>query len=462
MKTSFVLPSVLAFVAMVGALAASEKPAVKSAADLTGLSLDDLLKVEVEIVSRKAEPVAEAAAAVSVITGDDIRRSGAQTLPEILRLAPGVNVARQNGNFWAVSIRGFQDVFANKLLVLMDGRSVYTPLFSGTFWDVQDTLLPDIDRVEIIRGPGATAWGANAVNGVINIRTKSAVDTQGTLVSAGYGSELQGIFSLRHGLKLSDDLFLRLYGKHGNQDHLRTSAGLASNDGLRMGRGGFRMDWLPPGGVELTLQGEVYGGKVENVYVVGPPVFNVNGVGGGHLLGRLERQIGDGELSVQAYYDRSVRQSIAFEEDRDTGDLEARYTFAVGSRHDLVVGAGYRVSSDDVANLPVVSFNPSERVTHLASFFFQDTIDLVPDRLTLTLGSKFQHNQFTGFEIQPSARLRFRPTEGQTVWAAVSRAVRTPSRTDDDVIVNGFSPTLGFATQTRGTRAIESEQLLAW
>lgn len=454
-------PAVLATLLPWGLIAAQTSQDGKP--DLTELSLNDLLNVQVEIVSRRAEPVSEAPAAVSVITGDEIRRSGAQTLPDVLRLATGVNVARQNGNFWAVSIRGFQDVFANKLLVMMDGRSVYTPLFSGTFWDVQDAVLTDIDRVEIIRGPGATVWGANAVNGVINIRSKSAVDTLGTVVSAGYGSELQGVFSARHGLKLADDLFLRIYGKHTTHDHLRNSAGDGASDGFRTGRGGFRMEWLPESGAELTLQGEIYGGKVENVYSTAAAALpNVNGVGGGHLLGRYQQQVGAGRLSLQAYYDRSVRQSLAFEENRDTGDVDARYEMDAGERHSFALGAGYRVSGDDVAALPIVSFTPAQRVTHLASFFLQDKIELVDDRLSLTVGTKLQHNQFTGVEVQPSARVRARPKQGHTAWVAVSRAVRTPSRTDDDVTVNGFSPLLGLPTRIDGNRAIESETLLAW
>lgn len=246
--------------AMTGLLPAAQDPAESdsSAEGLSDLSLEELMNVEVEIVSKKQESLARVPAAVTVMTSEDIRRTGAQTLPDILRQAIGVNVAQQNANYWAVSIRGFNDVFANKLLVMMDGRSVYSPLFSGTFWDVQDAVLADIDRIEIVRGPGATVWGANAVNGVINIISKSAKDTQGTLFKAGFGSELQGVVSARHGYKLSDELFLRLYGKYANWDNLsQPVSGVSANDAYHTARGGFRADYEPEGGAKLTLQGEV-------------------------------------------------------------------------------------------------------------------------------------------------------------------------------------------------------------
>ncbi|MGB0579218.1 MAG: TonB-dependent receptor plug domain-containing protein [Limisphaerales bacterium] len=439
---------------------------------LDDLSLEQLMDVEVEIVSKTKESLARVPAAVTVLDGDDIRRSGAQTIPDILRQAVGVNVAQQNANYYAVSIRGFNDVFANKLLVLMDGRSVYSPLFSGTFWDVQDTVLDDIERIEIVRGPGATVWGANAVNGVINIISKSAKDTQGSLVKVGFGSTLQGVAAMRHGMKLSDDLYLRLYGKFANFDNLpQPNTGISANDAYYTGRGGFRADYLPEDGTEITVQGEIYGGKVANTYSLPPAGFSLtpgtlapglSGVGGGHLLGRLEKELADDrKLTLQAYYDRTVRQTVVFDESRDTGDLEAQYDLSLG-RHQVAIGAGYRVSADDIGMLNV-SFTPQERVTHLFSTFVQDDIEL-NDRTRASLGTKLEHNQFTGFEVQPSFRLSHVLNDREMFWLSVARAVRTPSRVEDDVMLGvtvPFGP--GFVPSTiNGTRLVESEDMLAY
>jgi len=455
--------------------------------DLAGLSLEELMDVEVEIVSKKQESLARVPAAVTVLTGEDIRRSGAQTIPDILRGAVGVNVAQQNANYWAVSIRGFNDVFANKLLVMMDGRSVYSPLFSGTFWDVQDTVLADIERIEIVRGPGATVWGANAVNGVINIITKSAKDTQGSLGKVGFGSDLQGVVAGRHGFKLADDLFMRLYGKYANWDNLpRPTTGVSANDKYHTARGGFRMEWLPDEVTELTLQGEVYGGKVANTYNVPPTVFSpaaqansgtptpgLSGVGGGHLLARLEKDLGnDRILTIQSFYDRTVRQTVVFDETRDTGDVEAQLNLSVGDRHSVALGTGYRISGDDIGNLTINTV-PQSRVTHLVSAFVQDDIELIPDRTRLSLGTKLEHNQFTGVEVQPSARISHVLADNQVVWASAARAVRTPSRVEDDVRLRSVVPTAlpsppfapggGFVPLTIfGSRNFDSEKMLAF
>lgn len=441
--------------------------------DLSALSLEQLMEVEVKIASKKAEPISSIPAAVSIITSEDIRRSAARTLPEILRQAAGVQVARQNGNYWAVSIRGFQAVFANKLLVLQDGRSLYSPLFSGTFWDVQDTVLADIDRIEIVRGPGGTVWGANAVNGVINIITKSAKDTLGTQVSVGYGSELQGIYSARYGAKLSDDLFIRLYGKYANHDNTRLASGAGANDGFYSARGGFRMDWSLSEVAEMTLSGEVYGGKVNNTYTTYDPTIAFpaaqigseaaqSGVGGGHALGRFTRDYGDGTLTLQAYYDRSVRQTAISDESRDTGDVELKYQFDVGNRHSIVAGAGYRISSDIQGSTATLSFPEDERVTHLANAFVQDDISLIEDKLKLAIGTKLEHNQFTGVEVQPSARLHLQIAANQAAWVSVARAVRTPSRIEDDVVIVSFNPTIGLPTVFDGRRSVRAEKLLAY
>lgn len=450
-------------------------PGIAQAADdpdfadsLIGLSLEELLDVQVAIVSKKPTSISTTPAAVTVISAEDIRRSGARTLPEILRQAPGVQAAQQNANYWGVSIRGFNDSFANKLLVMMDGRSLYTPLFSGTFWDVQDTLLEDIERIEIVRGPGSTVWGANAVNGVVNIITKSAKDTQGTLAVVGGGAERHADIGLRHGLKVGDDLFLRFYGKYTDQDDLAPTGGIGGNDGYYLGRGGFRMDWLPEDGVRATLQGDIYGGKVRNDYLAfptlpgGAPTPSVGGVGGGNALGRVEKDLAnDGMLTLQAYYDRTVRQTAVFDETRDTGDVELQGYLPLGERHELTAGLGYRASADRLGRTATISFFESERVTHLTSAFVQDAIQLAPERLTLSLGSKFEHNQFTGFEAQPGARLSYALATNHTVWLAVTRAVRTPSRAEDDIRVNRMAPP-GIPVRIVGQRGAEAEDLIAY
>ena len=386
-----------------------------------------------------------------------------------------MQVARQNGNYWAVSIRGFQDVFANKLLVLQDGRSLYTPLFSGTFWDVQDLVLEDIDRIEIVRGPGATVWGANAVNGVINIISKSSKDTVGTHVNVGYGSELQGIYSARHGVKLSEDLFFRIYGKFANHDNTRLASGAGANDGFHTARGGFRMDQTLTDVAKLTLSGEVYWGKVNNTYATYEPSLSPaaqigsesvqGGVGGGHVLGRFSREYGTGNLTIQAYYDRSIRQAAIFDESRDTGDMEVQYDLELGHRHSIVAGAGYRISADQQGSTASLSFSQDDRVTHRANLFVQDDITLMADKIKLSIGSKLSHNQFTGLEVQPSARLHYQIATNQAAWVSVARAVRTPSRVEDDVTIVSFNPTLppaGLPTVLDGQRGIGSETMLAY
>lgn len=433
---------------------------------LFDMSLDQLMDIEVEIVTKAPQRVSAVPAAVTVITGEDIRRSGATSIPEALRLAPGVEAARVNGNSWAVTVRGFNGYLANKLLVLMDGRSVYTPLFAGTYWDTQDTLLDDIDRIEIIRGPGATVWGANAVNGVINIITKSAKDTQGILVKGGGGTEQHGLFGVRYGSKLSDELFFRIYGKYQKTDDLIRPSGVGANDGFDMMRGGFRLDWEPQRTVAVTFQGDLYSGHENNTYMVIPTggtfpaaLEDYGRLRGGNLLARLTKELaGDTKLTLQTYYDRTVRKTVMTDENRDTGDIELRLNGAAGDRHDWSLGAGYRVSGDRItAENASVAFIPAERTTHLFSAFVQDQITLRPERLTLTLGSKFEHNDYTGFEFQPGVRLQYLPGPRHSLWLAVTRAVRTPARSLDDMRI---TPSPGVSIN--GSRAVDSEDLLAY
>jgi iron complex outermembrane receptor protein len=391
--------------------------------------VEELMDVEVTSVSRRPEKLTEAASAIQVITGEDIRRSGANSIPEALRLAPNLQVAQVNSSQWAVSSRGFNNVLSNKLLVMIDGRTVYTPLYAGVFWDVQDALLEDIDRIEVVSGPGGTLWGANAVNGVINIITKSAKDTQGFFMEAGAGTESNGFGSMRYGGQLSPGLYYRVYGKGFNRDELVVADGSDAGDGWDMGQGGFRLDWEPNQDDVLTLQSDFYDSK-PNPEAASDPVVAM----GGNILGRWTHKISDdSDFQVQFYYDRTRRDfNDEFTENLDTYDFDAQHRFQIGDRQEIIWGLGYRRMDDSVANLELLGFDPGNKTLSLYSAFIQDEITLIEDRLRLTLGSKFEHNEYTGFEVQPSGRLAWTPSTEHTVWAAVSRAVRTPSRIDRD------------------------------
>jgi iron complex outermembrane recepter protein len=445
--------------------------------DLTELSIEELLKVEVTSVSRRAEPISAAAAAVFVITQDDIRRSGATSIPEALRMVPGLEVARIDANKWAISARGFNGRFANKLLVLVDGRSVYTPLFSGVFWDVQDLLLEDVERIEVIRGPGATLWGANAVNGVINVLTRSARETAGGLVAASSGSEERGLLGLRYGGLLGESSAYRVYAKRFDRGSGERAAGGAGADDWSMSRAGFRLDSTLSGG-GLTLQGDLYDGDVgetltlQSLQSLLPRTLDTDmRVGGGHVLGRWQRTTAaSSELVLQLFYDRTERAAALVDEDRDTFDLELQHGFAPAARHRVVWGLGYRRTGDDILGTEALSFQTARRTDELASAFLQDEVMLHPDRLWLILGSKLEHNDYSGFELQPNLRMVWIPRQRHTLWAAVSRAVRTPSRAEHDFRLSsqvigpgGLSPGSPPAVVTiLGNPDFGSEELVAW
>ncbi|MBI2927323.1 MAG: TonB-dependent receptor [Verrucomicrobia bacterium] len=426
--------------------AAEANPAALPPAQLGELSLEQLMNLEVISVSKRAEKISSAPAAIFVLTQDDLRHIGVTSLAEALRLVPGLNVARADAHTWAVSARGFNDVFANKLLVQIDGRSVYTPLFSGVHWDVQDTLLEDIDRIEVVRGPGGTLWGANAVNGVINILTKPAKDTLGLLVTAGGGTEEHGYVGARYGLPLADRAWLRFYGKYFNRDDsVMLGSERPGEDDWRVGQGGFRLDWEPSQANALTLQGDLYAGREEQIFhanALTPPYAlarpNDLNFSGGNVLGRWTHAFSaESELQVQLYFDRTVRNSVSLHETRDTYDLDAQHHFPLGARQEVVWGVGYRFSHDELGDGLNIFFPDHSRDLQLFSAFAQDEIALVKDRLKLTVGSKFEHNDFSGFEAQPSARLAWEPHERHTLWASVARAVRTPSRAEAGVRING-------------------------
>ncbi len=413
--------------------------------DLTELSIEEVLQLEVTSAAKKPQKLANTAAAIFAITADDIRRSGATSIPEALRMVPGLQVARIDANKWAITSRGFNGRFANKLLVLIDGRSVYTPSFSGVYWEVQDTLLADVDRIEVIRGPGAALWGANAVNGIINIITKHARDTRGSLLTAGAGTEERGFGSLRYGTALSDAAFLRFYAKYFNRDSSVDPEGQDTSDAWEMVRSGLRLDWQLTDHDDLTVQGDVYHGDAAQTLSLPsflPPFRERRTVdidwAGGNLLARWQHRFSElSNLTLRAYYDRTDRdEKDIIRETRDTFDLDVQHQFSWGSRQDIIWGLGYRFTDDKFTSSPFITIQPNSRSQHLFSAFVQDDITLIKDRLHVILGSKFEHNDYTGFEIQPTARLLWTPHKRHTVWTSISRAVRTPSRGDNDTLTN--------------------------
>jgi iron complex outermembrane recepter protein len=425
---------------------------VSSAADLKQLSLEALMNQDVAVVTRRPEKLLESPSAVQVITGEDIHRSGATSLPEALRLASNLEVAQVNSHDWAISARGFNNTLANKLLVMIDGRSVYTPLDAGVFWDVQNVLLDDIDRIEVVSGPGGTLWGANAVNGVINIVTKSARDTQGLLVEGGGGSFLQDFGAVRYGGSNGTNLFYRVYAQRFDRDAALLPSGKTAPDSWDMSQGGFRLDWYPTEENTFTVSADSYAGTEETI----PSDTFLDGQ---NVLGRFTHTISDtSDLSIQAYFDRTWRDlSKSFADDLKTYDLDFQFRFGWGSRQSITWGAGYRLMQDEVHNTAALAFLPPNRNMQLFSGFIQDEISLVPDHLKLTLGTKVEHNDFSGLEAQPSARLAWMPTDRHTMWAAISRAVRSPSRVDTDVELPGVPP-----FQLVGDKNFQSETVLAY
>jgi iron complex outermembrane recepter protein len=411
-----------------------------SGATLSGLTLEQLGNVEVTTASKEPEQVWNTPAAIYVITQEDIRRSGATSIPEILRMAPGVEVSRIDSDHWAVGIRGFGSQFSKSVLVLIDGRSVYTPLFAGVYWQVQNVPLQDIERIEIIRGPGGTIWGANAVNGVINIITKSAAETQGGLASVSGGNVDEGIGTFQYGGEVGKLFHYRVYGMgfgRGAEFHFDNSP----FDQWQTGQGGFRADWAT-GRDTFTVQGDTYHGyDGERVQVssYSPPAVTTfndpHDVSGENVLGRWKRVLQHGsDIQVQAYWDRTSRLSPQLDERRNTFDVDLLYHFTFKGRNDILLGAGARWSPDAIVpKFETLNFLPNNETDSIYSGFIQDQIALVPSTLSVVLGSKFEHNNYSGFEVQPNARLLWTPTRRQTLWASLTRAVRTPSRLDTDL-----------------------------
>jgi len=456
--------------------AADTNQVVKSSDDLENFTLEQLVNVQVTSVSKKETDLFTSPAAIYVITQDDIHRMGVTSIPEALRMVPGMDVAQISGNQWAVSSRGFNGEFAQDMLVLIDGRTVYTPASSGVFWDSQDVVMEDLDRIEVIRGPGATLWGANAVNGVINIITKSAKETQGGMVATALSTEDQTITTVRYGGELATNLYYRVYAKYSNQPGLESSTGRGTPDDSSLFHGGFRMDYEPPTQNTFTFQGDYYigndGREVGQVTLAPAAVVSVSTDehnSGGNVLGRWTHTFSeDSEITLQTYYDH-VQQGDGFgEEFRNTFDVDLQHRFALGPRNDIVWGAGYRYAEIDNTPSFDLTWTPESVGLQLGNVFLQDDITLVRNRLHFTLGSKFEYNSLIGLEIEPSVRLLWTPTTQQTVWAAVSRATRTPAlfnldgRLNEAAFPSGPPPAPPVLVSLLGNPNLEAENLTAY
>ncbi len=447
--------------------------------DLTELSLEDLMDIEVSSVSKKMEKASDAAAAVYVLTGEEIKQSGVTTIPDALRMVPGLHVAGIDASSWGVCSRGFNGYFSNKLLVLIDGRTVYNPLFSGVWWDVQDVMMEDIDRIEVIRGPGATLWGANAVNGVINIITRHTRETEGTLVAFGAGTSHNGIGGFQTGGQLAENSYLRVFAKHTDHGSLLDSNGASSPDQWRLSRGGFRYDTDLGGGSSVYVMGDVYGGDAGARYllpILDAPYLKVideeTELLGGNILAKMERKWSDAStLQWQFYYDFSSREDSWLAADLRTFDVDFHHSYSGGSGFDFIWGLGYRHLSDEISNGLYVTVEPSSANYDLFSGFAQGSYDLIPGKLRATLGTKLEHNEFTGFEVQPNARLLWHLSEEHTLWSSVARAVRTPSRGERNAALDILTiPPLSLANpnpipvmvQYVGSERSESESMIAY
>jgi iron complex outermembrane recepter protein len=426
-----------------------------SGADLSQLSIEELMNREVTSVSKMSQRAFDSAAAVFVITQQDIRRSGVTTIAEALRMVPGMVVARIDANKWAVSARGFNSRFANKMLVLVDGRTVYTPAFSGTYWETLDPILADIDRIEVIRGPGASLWGANAVNGIVNIITKGSQDTQGGLVGVTVGDEERGLVDLRYGTELAEHMYLRAYGKYSKRDDQLDVNGDDAQDDWDLKRGGFRADWRTSGSDIFMLQGDIYHTNRDQNFVL-PSSSSPTGservrdsgtLSGNSLLGRWEQiQSLSSRTAFQFYYEREESDDPLGDYNLDIFDFDFQHEVALPKGNELIWGGEYRFNSDDFNDVPLLTMSPKQRDNSLFGAFVQDKVNLFNNRLEVTFGSKFEYNSFTGWEVQPTVRALWDIASRHRLWMAVSRATRTPSRVE----LNGKLNVIGLPSDTLG------------
>ncbi len=435
---------------------AQETDPFASAEDLKALSLEELMNIEVTLVSRTPSKLTEAASAIQVITRNDILRSGATTVPEALRLVTNLQVAQLNSSSWIISARGFNTVFANKLLVMIDGRTVYTPLFAGVLWELQNVLLEDVDRIEVVSGPGGTLWGANAVNGVINIVTRKARDSQGTYVSALAGNFINHDIAVRHGGTLSDKVAYRVYAKNFMRNNTILPNGEDNSDSWTLSQAGLRVDWDVSAKDAVTFQGDVYDGKMKTTPAESP--FD-----GQNAMARWTHTYSERSAFIaQAYFDRYWRSDLAsfIADQLQTLDFDFQHQLALGNIHQLVWGVNYRNVNDHfVSQTPLLGLLPARKNLDRASGFVQDAIK-VGTNTTLTLGTKLSHNVYTGFEIQPSVRIS-QAMKNSLLWAAVSRAIRAPSRLDVDYYLPTY-PVPPTSLSVAGGPNFESEKVIAY
>ena len=428
------------------------------------MDLRQLGDIEITSAARKPQKTSLTASSVFVLNQEDIKRSGVTTIADALRLVPGVQVAKMDSNKWAISIRGFNNIISNKLLILMDGRSVYSPFFGGAYWDTIDYILEDIEQIEVVRGPGGTLWGSNAVNGVINIITKNAKDSEGLLVSALVGNEERGKLSIRYGGEINPETQYRVYAKGFEKDEAENGA-----DDWRMGRVGFKINSEPSRSDKLTLQSDVYAGEEGEKFIslLNAPPFGTFAskadVFGANVLFRWQKYLdNDSDFSFQTYYDRTERVHFYVTDKRDTVDLDFQHRFQTFFQQEIIWGLGYRYISDKTVAGTTVSLFPSDRSDRIYSGFIQDEISLIDEKLILTVGTKLEHNSYVGFGYQPSARLLWKFFDKHSLWGSVSRAIRSPSRTEQNITLRTALATSTTEVNFLGNPALKEEELLAY
>lgn len=445
----------LLLITAIGNVSAQQKEL--SADELKMLSVEDLMNIKVTLSSRTPQPLTETPSAIQVLSGDDIRRSGATNLPEALRLIPNVQVAQLNANAWIIGVRGFNTLFANKLLVMIDGRTVYTPLFGGVIWELQNVLLEDIDRIEVVSGPGGTLWGANAVNGVINIVTKKTNNTQGTYLSATVGNFLRDQFEVRHGGKIGKNTSFKIYGMHFDRKPTFLKNDVKNTDAWSNSQAGFRMDFDASDKDAISVHGDFYRGTRKTT-----PEHS--GLNGQNLFGSWARKISESsDFMLNLYFDRYFREDIPGEgaDELNTIDVDFQHRLPIATKHELMWGLGYRHVRDDFkAYGQVVGILPPTKDLDMATGFIQDQFT-ISRKVKLIAGTKILHNVYTGLELQPSIRVSYAPIKQNILWAAISRAVRTPSRLDRDYYIPAYRvpPT---TPSVSGGPNFESENLVAY
>jgi iron complex outermembrane receptor protein len=433
-----------------------------------------LFDTDIFSFSKKNEDAFDVASSIYVLSSDDIRRSGATSIPEALRLVPGLQVAKMDGHKWAISSRGFNAQFSNKLLIMIDGRTVYTPLFSGSFWDVQDYVLEDVEKIEVIRGSGGAIWGANAVNGIINIITKNAVDTQNGYASVIVGNEDRAIAEVRYGGRTKDLNHYRVYAKQANHEGLnKINTDTSNDDGYKHSQAGFRYDIRSIEDNTISIHGDLRDGKAENYFNLqkngNTPISTDKNSKGGNLVANWNKTLSSkSNFTLQTYLDYDQFDMGILSRDGRTLDVDFQHFYDFSPQNQFVWGLGYRLIKDKISETPLTNgTNPlhyelSQKNDEILSAFLQDKIGLIADTLYLTLGSKFEINDYTGFEFQPSAKLTLFPSRNQTVWASVSRAVRTPTRGEESIRINNPPQANNAVNLQAGDSGYGAEKVIAY